>query len=154
MKPRNINWNNVDWTKKNSQIAQALGLTNSAVSYYKRKMHSRRLARAKHLIDWSNVDWSKPNYIIAENKLATPPAVATARARFAPAEFKNSPISRGRRLNKAAVTKPESTEAKAVATVITPQPVKMQPGIVKRALIKVRDWLFNLCVSVEKEAGK
>jgi hypothetical protein len=154
MKPRNINWNNVDWTKNNRQIANALGLTVSAVSYYKRKMHSRRLARASHLIDWSDVDWTKPNYIIAENKLATPPAVATARIKYAPDVFKSSPIARGRRMKNPPVTKPSEPELPAFITVNQPQPVTTQPGIVKRALIKVRDWLFNLCVSVEKEAGK
>jgi hypothetical protein len=154
MKPRNINWNNVNWSLKNHEIAQALGVTQNAVGYYKNKMHSRRFVRAKHFIDWSDVDWTKPNYIIANNKLSTPNAVASARAKFAPAELKNSPLPRGRRFSDDTVTKSEAPQSSAITVVAEPKPVTMQPGIVKRALIKLRDWLFNLCVSVEKEAGK
>jgi hypothetical protein len=47
-------------------------------------------------------------------------------------------------------------------SIATPQSVttkpasqqQAQPSWVKRKLIALRDWLFNVCVSVEKEANK
>jgi hypothetical protein len=42
----------------------------------------------------------------------------------------------------------------AIATPQRPAQQQAQPSWVKRKLIAFRDWLFNVCVSVEKEANK
>lgn len=149
IKPRHINWNNVDWKLNNKELAEALGIEAHSVGYYRKNMHTRKKARATHRICWTDVNWNRTNTAIALDKLVTPSAVAAARRQFAPADLKHSPsVNKKPAPANAVMTPPEACEPERV----TIRPA--QPGFVKRILIKLRDSLFNLCISVEKEATK
>ena len=163
-KKHNINWNNVDWAKKNWQIAAALGIPQNTVSYYRQRYNTRKDARASYRIKWEGTDWNKRDTVIAAENLVTPASVSLARLKHAPEGLKRSPGSRATGIRTGVrfkrVTATETADSKTTTLTVSPapasvpEPVKAQPGFVKRVLIKLRDWLFNLCVSVEKEAGK
>lgn len=162
-KKTNINWNEIDWTKRNCDIASALGMADATISYHRRKYDARHKVRASYRINWENTDWNKTDVIIADEKLVTPAGVSLARLKYAPDSLKRSPGSRkANEVRFKRVTATETAVSETTTINVTPkpqpapakQPVNGQPGFVKRVLIKVRDWLFNLCVSVEKEAGK
>lgn len=218
----NINWNNVDWSKRTTEIAKELGVSPGNVSYHRNGMDNRRAKRNSYRIDWSNVDWTKPNFVIAKEKNASPSAVISARTTHAPDHLKVGRDIKGahakahlrdhfkgskRKKAKSAFTPPadhfmsreeqhrdaqrraviiftadaianaylqqvkdqerlrndhrnaltnQVTAAPAATRVTIGHPVEpqAQPSWVKRKLIAIRDWLFNLCVSVEKEANK
>lgn len=221
MKKLNINWNNVDWNKRTTEIADELGVTPGVVSYHRNGMDKRAEKRSKYYVDWSNVDWTKPNFVIADEKVASPGAVIAARKRYAPDHLKvgrdidgahgkahRRDSFKGKRMKKHQPTTPPAdhfmsreeqhrdaqrraviiftadaianaylqqvkdqerlrndhrnaltnqvTAAPAATRVTIGRPVEpqAQPSWVKRKLIALRDWLFNLCVSVEKEANK
>lgn len=161
-KKLNINWAEIDWSKRNRTIAKALGMADTTVAYHRNKYDARQTVRAKYRVAWETTDWTRKDVRIAEERMITPQAVSVARLRFAPDHLKRSPGSR--KANEVRFKKVTATEtAAAQNTTITVakvwptpylKPVAAQPGFVKRCLIKVRDWLFNLCISVEKEAGK
>ena len=148
---KDINWAFVAWNKTTKQLSKELGVSISTVSYHRRNLHGRRGARSSWNIDWSHVDWNKPNWKIAAAVLSTPSAVANARMRYAPDNLKI-----GRDVRSAYSRKPiaiKACEPSVVAVTNNPTP-KAQPSWIKRKLISIRDWLFDLCVSFEKEANK
>lgn len=148
---KDINWELVDWKKTTTRLSKDLGVSISTVSYHRRNIHKRRGARSGWNIDWSHVDWNKPNWKIAAAVLSTPSAVANARMRHAPENLKVGRAVRSAYSRKPAIIK--AHEPLAVAVTDSSKP-KSQPSWIKRKLISIRDWLFNLCVSVEKEANK
>jgi hypothetical protein len=205
----NINWNNVDWSKRTVDIAQQLGVSPGNVSYHRNEMHKRKEKRGKYRIDWSKVDWTKPNYVIGSEINASPSAVIIARKIHAPENLKRGrdvkgahakahlrdhfkgkkyvkrqpkrvPTEQDHRLamrNAAVIYTADqiqqhngrvATDASKgigpcvqggplqspIAAIQHPVQRQAQPSWVKRKLIAIRDWLFNLCVSVEKEANK
>lgn len=161
-KKLNINWAEIDWSKRNRTIAKALGMADTTVSYHRRKFDTRHTVRASYRVSWDTTDWTRRDADIAHERMMTPQAVSAARLKHAPDNLKRSPGSRKAnevRFKRVTATETAAAENTPITTAKvwpTPylKPVAAQPGFVKRCLIKVRDWLFNLCVSVEKEAGK
>lgn len=159
---KDINWNNVDWTKKTVELAAELGVSTATVSYHRRNMHHRRHQRGTWMINWRGVDWTKPNFEIGNEVLATPSAVANARLRYAPDHLKHGRLVEGacgkshletvRRIQHQHET-PAMYPAVYIIEV-QKQPVTPKPTGLRGLLIKLSDWLVSLCVSVKKEVAK
>ena len=180
---RAINWKTIDWNQRTTDLAHTLGVAPSVVSYHRLKTHLRRQDRAQHRINWLDVDWSRPNFEIAKAKSASPGAVTAARKAYAPDALRIGHKVKGS-YSKAHVRsnyiKKEAVSHKTVdvnvnltsnigvlmsdhPNIMLPHEVPttnktvakpVQPSWIKRKLIEIRDWLFNVCVSVEKEANK
>lgn len=153
-----IDWTKVDWTKPDHQIAKENSVTNPPVST------ARRRYAPDHLKHASPSPQGLKRYqrrLEAEHAAATAAAHAQAR--------RNAAVIFMADLIQQEAARPKQTAAELTvaywqgapivgpSAIATPQrPVKQQaqPSWVKRKLIALRDWLFNLCVSVEKEANK
>ena len=159
---KDINWNNVDWTKKTVELATELGVSTATVSYHRRNMHHRRHQRGTWMINWRGVDWTKPNFEIGNEMLATPSAVANARLRYAPDHLKHGRLVEGA-CSKSHVNPVRRTQHPPETPAVYPaiyilevpeRPVTPKPTGLRGLLIRLRDWLFNLSLSVEKKANK
>lgn len=159
---KDINWNSVDWSKSTHRLSVELGVSISSVSYHRRSMHKRREARSGWNIDWSNVDWTKTNCRIAAAVLATPGAVASARSRFAPKDLSSGITVRGLFYNKKRGKKNIKTsdgakainDRQAIAQGLLNAQPNVRPSWIKRKMMSLSDWLFNLCVSDDKKVNK
>ena len=159
---KDINWNSVDWSKSTHRLSVELGVSISSVSYHRRSMHKRREARSGWNIDWSNVDWTKTNARIAAAVLATPGAVANARYRFAPKDLSSGVVVRSLFYNKNRRKKNINTSnsekliyiRQAIAQGLLNAQPNVRPSWIKRKMMSLSDWLFNLCVSDDKKVNK
>jgi hypothetical protein len=160
---KNINWNNVDWNKKTYALAKELGVSIATVSYHRRNMHHRRHERGEWTINWRGVDWSKPNFEIGNEMLATPSAVANARLRYAPKHLKHGRFIKGAfgklhvELHHRSPQLPEATYPPIIiieSPVPTPKLGNPKPSLIRRLLTRLSNWLFNLSITVEREANK
>jgi DNA-binding Lrp family transcriptional regulator len=76
---RRADFTQVDWSLSNTEIAQQLGVSPSAV-YYQRKQHRPdTIVKKYRKVDFTKVDWSLSNETIAEQFGATPGYIAFQR---------------------------------------------------------------------------
>lgn len=148
-----IDWTKVDWTKPDHQIAKENSVTCPPVCT------ARRRFAPEHLRHASPSPQGLKRY---QRKLDLERAAKEAAA------MRNAAVIYTADLIQQDAARPKQTaSALTVANVqgvsiVTPQSVttkpasqqQAQPSWVKRKLIALRDWLFNVCVSVEKEANK
>lgn len=148
-----IDWAKVDWTKPDHQIAKENSVTTPPVGA------ARRRYAPDHLKYASPSPQGLKRY---QRRLEAERAAKEAAA------MRNAAIIYTADLIQQEAARPMPTAAElAVAygqgrPIVTPQAVtpkspvqqQAQPSWVKRKLIAFRDWLFNVCVSVEKEANK
>ena len=148
-----IDWTKVDWTKPDHQIAKENSVTCPPVCT------ARRRFSPEHLRHASPSPQGLKRY---QRKLDLERAAKEAAA------MRNAAVIYTADLIQQDAARPKQTaSALTVANVqgvsiVTPQSVttkpasqqQAQPSWVKRKLIALRDWLFNVCVSVEKEANK
>ena len=78
----NINWNEVNWNKDNTEIAKRYGVSVSTVNYHRSCHGGRHLARQSWKLDFSNVDWSRSNRFIAESMSCSLQSVRSARRKY------------------------------------------------------------------------
>ena len=159
---KEINWNKVNWNKKTVELATELGVSTATVSYHRRNMHHRRHQRGTWMINWREVDWKKPNFEIGNEMLATPSAVANARLRYAPDNLKQGRLVEGacgkthveaaRRIQHQHET-PVTHQSVYIIEVHKQQETPKPSGLLG-LLSRLRDWLFNLSISVKKGANK
>lgn len=152
-----IDWTTVDWTKPDYLIAEENNVTCPPVGT------ARRRFAPEHLRHASPSPQGLKRY---QRKLDLERAAKEATAmRNAAVIYTADLISQSikedqerARRDMANLTTPYMTSALVMsgsASVPKPDaPKTAQPSWVKRKLIAIRDWLFNLCVSVEKEANK
>ena len=148
-----IDWAKVDWTKPDHEIAKENNVSAPPVGT------ARRRFAPEHLRHASPSPQGLKRY---QRKLDLERAAKEATA------MRNAAIIHTADLIQQEAARPKQTAADiAVAnglgvSIVAPQtttpksPVQQQaqPSWVKRKLIAFRDWLFNVCVSVEKEANK
>jgi hypothetical protein len=148
-----IDWTKVDWTKPDHEIAKENNVSAPPVGT------ARRRFAPEHLRHASPSPQGLKSYQRRMN---------AERAAKEAAAMRNAAVIYTADLIQQDAARPKQTaSALTVANVqgvsiVTPQSVttkpasqqQAQPSWVKRKLIALRDWLFNVCVSVEKEANK
>jgi len=144
-----IDWASVDWTKPDHQIAKECNVTAPPVC------NARRRYAPDHLKNASPSPQGLKRY---QRKLDAERAERAAKEmeamRNAAVIYTADQIQRDAQRDTLSASMQRRTElwSKVDSAPMTPAP--SQPSWVKRKLIALRDWLFNLCVSVEKEANK
>ena len=149
-----IDWAKVDWTKPDHEIAKENNVSAPPVGT------ARRRFAPEHLRHASPSPQGLKRY---QRKLDLERAAKEATA------MRNAAIIHTADLIQQEAARPKQTAAEltvaywqgapivgpsAIATPQRPVQQQAQPSWVKRKLIAFRDWLFNVCVSVEKEANK
>jgi hypothetical protein len=149
-----IDWAKIDWTKPDHEIAKENNVSAPPVGV------ARRRFAPEHLKHASPSPQGLKRY---QRKLDLERAAKEATA------MRNAAIIHTADLIQQDAARPKRTAAElavaygqgspivGLSAITMPQrPVQQQaqPSWVKRKLIAFRDWLFNVCVSVEKEANK
>jgi hypothetical protein len=149
-----IDWSKVDWTKPDHEIAKENNVSAPPVGT------ARRRFAPEHLRHASPSPQGLKSY---QRRLNAERLAKEANA------MRNAAIIHTADLIQQEAARPKLTDAEltvaywqgapivgpsAIATPQRPAQQQAQPSWVKRKLIAFRDWLFNVCVSVEKEANK
>lgn len=149
-----IDWAKVDWTKPDHEIAKENNVSAPPVGT------ARRRFAPEHLRHASPSPQGLKSY---QRRLNAERLAKEANA------MRNAAIIHTADLIQQEAARPKQTAAEltvaywqgapivgpsAIATPQRPVQQQAQPSWVKRKLIAFRDWLFNVCVSVEKEANK
>lgn len=152
-----IDWSKVDWTKPDYQIAKENSVTCPPVCT------ARRRFAPEHLRHASPSPQGLKRY---QRKLDLERAAKEAAA------MRNAAVIYTADLISQSIKEDQERARRDMANLITPYMTSAlvlpgsdpaintnaqkpaQPSWVKRKMIAIRDWLFNLCVSVEKEANK
>lgn len=74
-------WNEVDWSRRNSEIVKQTGLSPAAVSRKRKSIGVPHPGRPTWRINWSGTNWSKSDAELALEKNCSVTAVAYARSR-------------------------------------------------------------------------
>jgi hypothetical protein len=149
-----IDWTKVDWTKPDHQIAKENNVSSPPVGTARRRFAPEHLRHAS-----PSPQGLKSYQRKLELERATKEATAMRNAAVIyTADLIQQDSARTKRSNsERAVPYVKGMPIVAPSAIATPQAhgnQQAQPSWVKRKLIAIRDWLFNLCVSVEKEANK
>ena len=87
----NADWENIDWSKSNNEIAQEINACSKTVSVYRLKYAPETAIVPKgKTIDWRNLDWTKYDAQLAKELNVSPMAVFKNRRHFAPEEYYTS----------------------------------------------------------------
>lgn len=78
-----VDWQKVDWSKKNEIIARRLEKTNSHIAHM-RKLYAPTEYQPKQWVDWSQVEWSRSNSDLAQELNVGRNHVAAMRKERAP----------------------------------------------------------------------
>lgn len=94
-----INWESVDFSKRDDTIAQELGCSTSTVKYHRNGWYKGQYHRSTWRVNWHKVNWALDNGEIAHQLQCSPSAVGRMRRRFesalpkAPAITRTQPVS-------------------------------------------------------------
>lgn len=102
MKTKKAHFNNIDWSKTNSEIAEQIGVSLSTVQRYRRKMAKDTIKMAEDTIKkaqknradiknvdfFNNVDWNKTDSAIAQQIGVSRNTVSKYRKKFAQGTLK------------------------------------------------------------------
>lgn len=149
-----IDWTKVDWTKPDHQIAKENSVTNPPVSTARRRYAPDHL---KHVSPSPQGLKRYQRKLDLERAAKEAIAMRNAAVIYTADLIQQDTARPNRTAAELAVAYGQGVPIVAPSAIATPQrPVQQQaqPSWVKRKLIALRDWLFNLCVSVEKEANK
>jgi len=152
-----IDWTKVDWTKPDHQIAKENSVTCPPVCTARRRFAPEHLRHASPSPQGLKRYQRKLDLERAAKEAAAMRNAAVIYTADLISQSIKEDQERARR-DMANLTTPYMTPALVTSgstSVLKPDaPKTAQPSWVKRKLIAIRDWLFNLCVSVEKEANK
>jgi hypothetical protein len=152
-----IDWSKVDWTKPDYQIAKENSVTCPPVCTARRRFAPEHLRHASPSPQGLKRYQRKLDLERAAKEAAAMRNAAVIYTADLISQSIKEDQERARR-DMANLITPYMTSALVLPgsdTAINPASQKpAQPSWVKRKLIAIRDWLFNLCVSVEKEANK
>jgi len=152
-----IDWSKVDWTKPDYQIAKENSVTCPPVCTARRRFAPEHLRHASPSPQGLKRYQRKLDLERAAKEAAAMRNAAVIYTADLISQSIKEDQERARR-DMANLTTPYMTPALVTSgsnSVLKPDaPKTAQPSWVKRKLIAIRDWLFNLCVSVEKEANK
>jgi hypothetical protein len=146
-----IDWTKVDWTKPDHQIAKENSVTCPPVCTARRRFAPEHLRHASP----SPQGLKRYQRKLDLERAAKEAAAMRNAAVIYTADLISQSMMQDQELARQKAYTASSLINPSVTTVRKPDaPKTAQPSWVKRKLIAIRDWLFNLCVSVEKEANK
>jgi hypothetical protein len=146
-----IDWSKVDWTKPDYQIAKENSVTCPPVCTARRRFAPEHLRHASP----SPQGLKRYQRKLDLERAAKEAAAMRNAAVIYTADLISQSMMQDQELARQKAYTASSLISPSITTVRKPDaPKTAQPSWVKRKLIAIRDWLFNLCVSVEKEANK